>query len=167
MITNYQLNQLNPEIKKLLSLFIFVLTIGVGVGLIYLSTTASSKFSGIEEHYNGSVVEDEFDIPVRYPKTINNLLLTTHNHLLSLSLIFLSIGLIFSFNSIISGKLKWFFIYEPFFSIIFTFGGIWGLRFISSNFLWIIAISGSLMYLIYFLMAIICMYELLFKNPQS
>ena len=71
--------------------FIFVLSIGVATGLIYLSTTAGTKFSGIEEHYKGSPVKDEYDIPEKYPKTINNLLLTTHNHLLSLSIIIFTI----------------------------------------------------------------------------
>jgi len=160
MNSEITLIKLHSNIKKLLSLFIFVLTIGVGTGLIYLSTTAGTKFSGIEEHYNGSDIEDEFDIPEKYPKTINNLLLTTHNHLLSLSLIFLSIGIIFSFNTMINGRFKWFLIYEPFFSILLTFGGIWGLRFISPYFLWVISISGTLMYLSYFIMAIISLIEL-------
>ena len=96
----------------------------------------------------------------KYPKLVNNLLLTTHNHLLSLSMIFLCIGLIFSMSTLINGKLKWFLIYEPYFSILLTFGGIWGIRFINSYFLWIVAISGTLMYICYFVMAIICLWEL-------
>ena len=109
------LSTLNINIKRLLTLFIFGLSIGVATGLIYLSTTTSTKFSGIEEHYKGSPVKDEFDIPAKFPRTINNLLLTTHNHLLSLSMIFLCIGYIFSMSTFMNGKLKWFLIYEPFF----------------------------------------------------
>ena len=104
MNSEFQLYQLNSNLIKLISLFLFVLTIGVGIGLIYLSTTSGTKFSGIEEHYNGSNIEVEFDIPEKYPRTLNNLLLTTHNHIISLSLIFIAIGIIFSFNS---KKFKW------------------------------------------------------------
>ena len=156
----FTLSSLELNIKRLLILFIIVLSIGVTTGLIYLSITAGTKFSGIEEHYKGSMTKDEYDIPIKYPKTIENLLLTTHNHLLSLSLIFLTIGAIFYGNTIIKGKLKWFLIYEPFFSILFTFGGIWGIRYINSYFLWIVIISGILMYFCYYLMAILCLFEL-------
>ena len=167
MNNSFSLSTLDANIKRLLTLFIIVLSIGVAIGLIYLSTTAGTKFSGIEEHYKGSPVKDEFDIPAKYPKTINNLLLTTHNHLLSLSMIFLCIGFIFSMSTFMNGKLKWFLIYEPFISILLTFGGIWGIRFINSNFLWIVSISGTLMYICYFIMTIICLWELNQTNPNK
>jgi hypothetical protein len=155
------LSTLDIKLKKLLTLFIVVLTIGITIGLIYLTLTTGTKISGIEEHYKGSTVIDEFDIPDKYPKTINNLLLTTHNHLLSLSLIFLIMGGIFSFStSIKSERLKSFLIYEPFFSIILTFGGIWGIRYLHPIFLWVVIISGTIMYSSFYFMAFISIFEL-------
>ena len=74
MNNSLRLSTLDINIKRLLTLFIFVLSIGVATGLIYLSTTAGTKFSGIEVHYKGSLVKDEFDIPEKYPKTFKNLL---------------------------------------------------------------------------------------------
>lgn len=161
MEISISLSTLDIKLKRLLTLFIVVLTIGITTGLIYLSFTTGSKISGIEEHYKGSVIKDEFDIPEKYPKTVQNLLLTTHNHLLSLSIIFLIIGGIFSYStSIKSDKLKSFLIYEPFFSIILTFGGIWGLRYLHPLFLWVIIISGTIMYSSFYFMALVSIFEL-------
>ena len=160
MNDNLTLSGLNRELRIFLLLFIIVLTAGITVGIIYLGSTVEMKLGGIEEHYKGSLVSDEFDIPEKYPRSTKDLLLTTHNHLLSLSLVFLAIGGIFSINSHISGKLKWFLMYEPFISILFTFGGIWGLRFLHSGFLWLVVLSGFLMYACYYVMAGICMREL-------
>ncbi|MBC8198402.1 MAG: hypothetical protein H8E60_11025 [Candidatus Marinimicrobia bacterium] len=161
MEISISLSTLDIKLKRLLTLFIVVLTIGITTGLIYLSFTTGSKISGIEEHYKGSVIKYEFDIPEKYPKTVQNLLLTTHNHLLSLSIIFLIIGGIFSHStSIKSDKLKSFLIYEPFFSIILTFGGIWGLRYLHPLFLWVIIISGTIMYSSFYFMALVSIFEL-------
>lgn len=155
------LSTLDIKFKRLLTLFLIVLTIGITTGLIFLSITTGSKISGIEEHYKGSVIKDEFDIPDKYPKTVHNLLLTTHNHLLSLSIIFLIIGGIFSFTSTIkSDKLIFFLIYEPFLSIILTFGGIWGIRYLHPLFLWVVIISGTIMYSSFYFMAFISIFEL-------
>ena len=154
------LNGLTRELRLFLLLFVIVLTAGVTVGIIYLGSTSEMKMSGIEDHYKGSVVENEYDIPEKYPRSVKDLLLTTHNHLISLSMVFLLIGGLFSINSMISGKLKWFLIYEPFVSILLTFGGIWGLRFVHPIFLWITAISGVLMYVCYYIMAAVCIWEL-------
>lgn len=161
MESNLSLRGLPRESRIFLLLFILVLTAGVTVGIIYLGSTAEMKFNGIEEHYTGSPLKDEFDIPEKYPRSVKDLLLTTHNHLLSLSLVFLLMGAIFSLNSTINGKFKWFLIYEPFLSILLTFGGIWGLRFIHPLFLWVTAISGILMYASYYVMAIASIWELI------
>jgi len=161
MEKSISLTTLDLRIKRLLTLFLVVLTIGITTGLIYLSLTTGSKISGIEEHYKGSVIKDEFDIPDKYPKTVHNLLLTTHNHLISLSIIFLIMGGIFSFStSIKSEVLKSFLIYEPFFSIILTFGGIWGIRYLHPLFLWVVIVSGIIMYSSFYIMAFISVFEL-------
>ena len=161
MEKSISLTTLDLRIKRLLTLFLVVLTIGITTGLIYLSLTTGSKISGIEEHYKGSVIKDEFDIPDKYPKTVHNLLLTTHNHLISLSIIFLIMGGIFSFStSIKSEVLKSFLIYEPFFSIILTFGGIWGIRYLHPLFLWVVIVSGIIMYSSFYIKAFISVFEL-------
>ena len=124
-----------PGILKVLCFFtVLNLTIGVGVGLYYIGYTMHFSASGTSEHYRGSKVEDDFDIPDKYPKPIAELLNTTHNHVISMTFIFLIISLIFFFNSIITGVFKSILIVEPFISILITFGGIWMIRFIHPDF---------------------------------
>ena len=159
-----QLYKLDNDLKTFLSLFLIVLSIGVTIGLIYVYSTTTISSIGITDHYAGSETIDEFDIPLRYPKPINEMLLTTHNHIISFALIFFLIGIIFYFNTIITGKIKFFLLIEPLISTIFTFGSLWGIRFIDKSFILITILSSSILYLSFYFIVLILLYELLIKK---
>ena len=163
-ISNMSLYQLPRGIKLLLMLTVLNLTAGVGVGLYYVANTTHLSPEGTTEQFRGSAVDNNFDIPEKFPKPISELLTTTHNHIISMTFIFFIIGGIFYFNSIIIGFWKTFFIAEPFFSILATFGGIWLIRFIHPGFAYLVMFSGILMYLSFFLMAGTIIYELSIKK---
>ena len=155
------------KLKLLCFITVFNLTIGVGVGLFYIGYTMLYSPSGTSEHFAGSQVSDDFDIPDKYPKPFSELLNTTHTHVISMTFIFIITGGIFFFNSIITGSIKTFLIVEPFISIIVTFGGIWLVRFIHPGFSYLIILSGILMYLSFFIMASTIFYELSIKLSPS
>jgi len=159
-----KLFQLDKELKIFISLFLIVLSVGVTIGLIYVRTTTNVSVEGTANRYAGSEVNDEFDIPEYYPKPVSDLLMTTHNHILSFSLIFGLVGLIFNFNSIIVGTWKLVLMIEPLIATLITFGSIWGVRFIAPEFAYITIISGILMYLVFYLMICIMLYDLLIKS---
>jgi len=159
-----QLYKLDNDLKTFLSLFLIVLSIGVTIGLIYVYSTTTISSIGITDHYAGSETIDEFDIPLKYPKPINEMLLTTHNHIISFALIFFLIGIIFYFNTIITGKIKFFLLIEPLISTIFTFGSLWGIRFIDKSFILITILSSSILYLSFYFIVLILLYELLIKK---
>ena len=163
-LNNILLHQLPAKLKLLLLLTVVNLTVGVGIGLYYVANTTELTPTGTAEHFSGSEIDAEFDIPEKYPKPVSELLITTHNHILSLSLIFLVIGGIFYFNSSISSGMKTFLIAEPFISIITTFGGIWLMRFVHPAFVYLVIPSGILMYGCYFVMAGVLLYELGLKK---
>jgi len=163
-ISNIKLHQLPRAIKLLLMLTVLNLTVGVGIGLYYVSNTTHLSPEGTAEQFRGSSVDNNFDIPEKFPKPISELLTTTHNHIISMTFIFFIMGGIFYFNSIITGCWKSFFIAEPFFSILATFGGIWLIRFIHSSFSYLVMVSGILMYLSFFIMAGTIVYELSSKK---
>ncbi len=163
-ISKISLYQLPKGIKILLLLTVLNLTFGVSIGLYYVANTTQLSPAGTTEHFSGSEIDAEFNIPEKYPKPVSELLITTHNHILSLTLIFLVIGGIFYFNSSISGGMKTFLIAEPFISIITTFGGIWLMRFVHPAFVYLVIPSGILMYTCYFIMAGVLFYELGFKK---
>ena len=163
-ISKIKLYQLPRAIKLLLMLTVLNLTVGVGIGLYYVSNTTHLSPEGTAEQFRGSSVDNNFDIPEKFPKPISELLTTTHNHIISMTFIFFIMGGIFYFNSIITGCWKSFFIAEPFFSILATFGGIWLIRFIHSSFSYLVMVSGVLMYLSFFIMAGTIIYELSSKK---
>ena len=163
-ISKIKLYQLPRAIKLLLMLTVLNLTVGVGIGLYYVYNTTHLSPEGTAEQFRGSSVDNNFDIPEKFPKPISELLTTTHNHIISMTFIFFIMGGIFYFNSIITGCWKSFFIAEPFFSIIATFGGIWLIRFIHSSFSYLVMVSGILMYLSFFIMAGTIVYELSSKK---
>ena len=166
-IFSKRLYEFPGQLKLLCFLTVINLTIGVGVGLCYVGYTTHYSSTGTSEHFAGSKVSDDFDIPDKYPKPFSELLNTTHTHVISMTFIFLIIGVIFYFNSIITGVMKTILILEPFISIIMTFGGIWIVRFIHPEFSYVVILSGILMYLSFFIMASTIFYELAIKSPPS
>ena len=166
-LLSIRLYEFPRKLKFLCFITVMNLTVGVGVGLYYVFHTTQLTANGTEEHYRGSIINDDFEIPEKYPKPTSELLNTTHTHILSMTFIFLIIGGLFYFNSLITGMLKTFLIIEPFISILLTFGGIWLMRFIHSSFSYLIIISGILMYLCFFIMIITIFYELIMKKNKG
>ena len=167
---NIKLYQLESSLKIFLSFFVIVLSLGIIMGLTYLSQTTSYSTKKTIERFNGSQtnIDDQvIDIPDTYPKPISEMLMTTHNHLIGFALIFFAIGLIFYFISVIIGFWKLFLMVEPLVSTIVTFASIWGMRFIAQEFVYLAAVSSALIYLSFFIMSAIIFYELIFKKDKS
>jgi hypothetical protein len=137
------------------------------IGLFYLNHTTNLSAVGTINRISGSQEEAGFDIPDYYPKPVSELLVTTHNHIISFALIFFIIGGLFYFNTIVTGFWKNFIMIEPLISVLITFGSIWGLRFISTDFIYITLVSSTLLYFSYFLMVSLIIYELNFKKSPS
>lgn len=157
------LYRLDKTLRHFLAAFLILCTIGVASGLVFVFHTTKIQTSGIEERYRGNEETDDFGISKSYPKTIFEMLLNTHNHLFGFAFIFLAVGGIFYFNSVITGWLKYFLLTEPFFSVLITFSSLWGLRFISPVFKYLVFLGGILTYLSYFIIIIVLLYELLLK----
>ena len=89
---------------------------------------------------------------------------TTHEHVNSFAIISLALGLIFYFNSIIGGKIKSFIMIEPFVSTIITFLSLWLIRYLDISFAYLVIISSVLMYLCWYAMIFISLYDLISKK---
>ena len=166
MINDFRLKDLDKTAKYFLSLFLITLGIGITTGLYYVYLTTDSTPTGTIERYNGSEsVENE--IPEEFPKPLENMILTTHNHVNSFAMISFIIGFIFYFNSIIIGKLKLFLMIEPFLSTLITFSSLWMMRFANENFVYILFLSSFLLYVCWFSMIFIAIYELLCNDIKE
>jgi hypothetical protein len=156
------IHQFPKEIKVVIIAFICVLSIGFYGGLSFVNTTTSMQVSGIETHYLGNE-DDEEAMDMKFKKSEREILTVVHNHMLSLSVIFLLLSLILSTTSI-NKKLKYFLMVEPFLSIVLTFGGIY---FLWKGFTWvkyIIVISGVFMTLSFVSATLSIVYQLLFSK---
>tara|TARA_S200000501_G_C20849642_1_gene755158 strand:+ start:932 stop:1420 length:489 start_codon:yes stop_codon:yes gene_type:complete len=153
------LYNLPKDLKYILTAFLVCMSLGIATGLIYVYITTNMNTDGITERFNGSeIIENE--IPENFPKPIENMILTTHDHLLTFSLISLSLILIFYCSSTIKGKLKRIIMIEPFIGTIIMFSSMWLMRYVSSNFSYIVVLSSLITYSIWYLMIIISLYEL-------
>ena len=163
---NIELNSLNKGLKKIIVAYLFTLTIGVIVGILFIRQTTDLSPDGAVERFKGSQVESELDVPENYAKSISEMLMTTHNHVIGFSFIFGSLAVIFYFNTIIIGFWKKFLTIEPFVSIILTFGSIWGMRYLHPDFVYLTIVSSTILYVSFFVMAGVSFYELLFKKAN-
>lgn len=163
-----KLFQLDKLLKRFLTLYLIMLVVGVSVGIIYLAQTTSLTPKGTVERFQGSEKSgaDGFEIPEQYPKPISEMLITTHNHILGLGLVFLTLGLIFYFSTIVKGSLKTFLLIEPLISVLLTFGSLWLVRFVDKSFIYLTFFSSVMMYLSFYTVAGIILYELNFKKDD-
>jgi len=156
-----KLPQLEKNTKSIILSYLIVLGIGMTFGLSYVYLTSEMQPSGMVERYLGN--NDEWE--PKLAKTLMDLVSHAHDHITMFSIVFLSLSLIFNQTSTINGSWKRFLIIEPFFSILITFTGFFALRYISSNFAYIIMLSSGLMYIAFYVMLFVCLYELIFiKN---
>jgi hypothetical protein len=162
-ISTLTLSNLPVSLKNLFVAILILLTIGVTVGLIYLFETTSFSAEGTLSRYNGELVKEN-EIPSDYPKQLDQMLLTTHNHLLGFAFIFTIICTLFWFNSVVPPFWTHFFCIEPFISVIFTFGSLWLMRFVHADFVYLTMISAILTYFSYYFITFVLLYELIFKD---
>ncbi|MCF8259385.1 MAG: hypothetical protein K9J12_01310 [Melioribacteraceae bacterium] len=162
-----KLHQFDPTLKNFLFSLLFLLLVGISVGILFINQTTSFNAAGAKERFNGSEVADEFDIPEHYPKPYSEMLLTTHNHLFGFAFIIGIAGTIFYFNSIITGKLKKLLLYELPFSVLTTFGSIWLLKYVHPNFVYLTIVSSMLLYFSLFVVIFVSMFELKFKKSHN
>ena len=81
-------------LKALIISFLVVLSIGFYGGISFVNTTTSMKTSGIESHYLGNE-DDEAAKIMKFKKSKREMLTIVHNHILSLSVIFLKFNVYF------------------------------------------------------------------------
>ena len=108
-------------------------------------------FRGIERNYLGNE-EDEGAEVMQFRKSEKEVLTLIHNHVLSLSLIFFVLGVLVYATEIKRG-VKSMLLFEPFVSLLLTFGGIYMLWLGITWFKYVIMISGLALVLSLLLMS--------------
>lgn len=154
-----QIHNLPRYVKQFIAAFVIVLSVGYFTGLNFVRQTDSTDTKGLVENYLGN--EDVEDATVmKFKKSEREMLTILHTHILSISFIFLILGVLVAITSL-PVKLKSFLMIEPFVSIILTFGGIY---FMWKGMLWmkwIVMLSGTLMTLVYIIAAVAILMQLI------
>lgn len=165
----YPLRNWPSALKTFVSVYLIVTSIGYFLGLAFVRNETELKPKGITEQYKGSDPAADPEAELKFEKSVKDMLLTTHNHILGLSSIFFILGGLFWFSSILKGKWKTFLMAEPLLALVTTFGGLWILRFVPEAgwFVWVVIISGISMFVSVAVMVILMLTELWFLNPDG
>ncbi len=148
--------------KHFIVAFVIVLSVGYITGLQFVRQTDSDDPVGIEQNYLGNEHIEEVKV-MKFKKGEREMLTILHTHILSISFIFFLLGGLVSITSL-PKKLKSFLMIEPFFSIIFTFGGIYLLWKGVLWMKWVVMVSGVIMTLVFITAAILVLIHV-YKKP--
>jgi len=159
------LSQFPKEVKLLITAFVLTLSIGFFTGINFVKITSTFQSNGIESNYLGNESDEEAEV-MQFKKSEKEIHTLIHNHILSMSIIFLLLGGILSLTSM-NKKLKTILMFEPFLSIVLTFGGIYILW---SGVLWfkyIIMFSGMAMVLSFILSGFFILKETICSKKKA
>ena len=162
MELNGKIHDLPKLAKLLLGFFIVTLSLGYFVGLRFIQENTNYTTNGIEEQYLGNEANENAAI-MKFKKSEKEIISMVHNHVISMSFIFLLLGSLLLITSL-PVWLKKILIIEPFLSIILTFGGIWMLWSGVVWFKYIIIVSGSMLTLTFCASVLLIFQQLLKKN---
>ena len=70
MKNNFYLKDLEKNIKYFLVAFLLTITAGICTGPGYIYYTTNIAADSISERYAGSVVDEDYEIPENFPKSI-------------------------------------------------------------------------------------------------
>lgn len=160
----FRLRDADATLRVFLTMVLLVITVGYGVGLMFVEHTTALNIRGIEEQFLGneqSISQQE----IRYAKSAHEMFVFMHNHILSLGLVFFVVGGVFWFSSLVSTKTKTLLMVEPLVAILTTFGGMALVRYVSPVFSWLVLISGISLAVCYTAMVTLIVRELWFERP--
>lgn len=159
------LMRLPRGIRVFLACFVGALSIGFYTGLAFVGQTGGTRPAGVETQYLGNEDQEEAEIMV-FKKSPREMLTIIHTHVLSMSLIFLLLGMLVWACRLPAG-LKAFLTIEPFCSLLATFGGIYLVWLGWPGWSYLVVFSGSLMTLTYTVSAAIVLYQLIFPTGRQ
>jgi hypothetical protein len=161
MILNGVISKLPKPYKQVIFAFVLIANIGFFTGLLFVEDTSHFEPKGIQEQYLGNENNSKATEMI-FKKPKKEMLTLIHNHLLSLSVLFLAMSTLLGMTCV-NVKLKSFLMIEPFVSLLLTFGGLYV---VWSGVLWfsyVVMLSGLLMTLS-FLSASVLIIASLFKK---
>lgn len=153
-----------PAAKKIIFTFTVVAFMGVVIGGVFIEATTGMTPQGVTEQYRGNEQNRAEAAELKFPKPFKAMLITTHNHILGLSPLFLVVGLLYLSAAPVS-RFRMAVAAEPFISLILTFGGLWVMRYWWPPFVYVVILSGTAMLVCFAWMCVVIVKECL-KQPD-
>ena len=138
-------------------------SIGYAIGLLFVNHKTSSSPFGVQEQILGT---DGAGDEIAYAKSTNEMFVFIHNHILSLSVVMLVVGIMFYCTGVLSERWKRFILLEMMTAILTTFGGIALVRYASPYFSWLVVLSGISLFLSYLTVVAVTLIEMWFSTKQ-
>ncbi len=131
--------------RVLIAVFVGVTLVGVVFGAVFIEATTHLTPTGVTAQYRGLDEEAMESVPeMKFPKTTAEMLMTTHNHILGLSVLFLIYGFLY-LHTVPMSRRRLIIAVEPLIGLVTTFGGLWIVRFLWPPFVYVVILSGALM----------------------
>lgn len=155
-------------IKKLIFTFVLIAFIGVVFGGVMIEMTTHLTPKGVIHEYNG-IKQSEMSKAkeMKFPKSPKEMLITTHNHILGLSSLFVIVGFLYLSSMAEASWLHVSIAVEPLISLVVTFGGLWIVRYLWTPFVYVVILSGTLMIGCFGWMCLVTMKNCLTKTGES
>ena len=149
------LSKASLSFKVLVSFFLINVAVGYIFGLIHIFTDVGFSYTGIVTHYRGDIKELSVPPEFAFAKMIHH----QHVHVFGLSMLFLLIGIIFTFTRLPEWA-KTIFVMGPFLGLILDLTSFWLLVFVSPLFAWLAMTFGAFMGFSFFLIIGRPLYEM-------
>ncbi len=143
------------SLKVLITFFLMFVGASYCLALINIQNNVGMSYTGVVVHYRGDMNAPTDSPDLAFAKLIQE----HHVHLFSLSILFLIIGLLFSFTTL-PEFWKALFVGAPFIGMAVDFGGIWLTVFTSPIFGWLTVIFGGFMAASFFMLIMRPLYEM-------
>lgn len=138
---HYKIKNLPSEARLLIACFIVTLVLGYGVALLKAAQKSELSTDAIVRQYRG----DKDPEAMAFPKPYEELLQNTHAHALSIPVVYFLLGALFLGTSLAS-RTKKFGVAALFSGYALEFTGLWGLRYVHENYVYLVflahAVSG-------------------------
>jgi hypothetical protein len=152
---------LPAAIRTLARWITIVQLVGYTTSLVFVWHTTRMVPPGVATQYRGANPEaSEGGGPMRFSKSLGEMLTITHTHLLSMAVIFVLTGLGVALCARPSERWRRWLIAEPFVALLVSFTAMWLMRYVDARFAWLLEASSALLAVTFYVQSFLILGEL-------
>ncbi len=152
-----------PAIRALARWLTLVQLVGYSTALLFVRVTTGMTPTGIVDHYRGS---ESVDGAMQFPKSLPEMLVLTHTHLLAMAVVFVLSGVSLALCARVTERWKRLLCVEPFIALLVSFSAMWLMRYVDPRFSILLALSSGLMALTFYVQSFLVLRELGWRDDR-